>query len=424
MRFRPLVLVALFPLSVLSACGSSSDDGVADTSVTGDTGTTADTSDGAPSLDAVATDGSEAGSDARADATADATGDTTADGLADAPADTTADTTALPDAPDAGPDPLAALGTCLGTSAPLTISNQLPYMMLAVGSYTGQFLIDVASTFSSIDLKAFTSPGPATTGCDPTKLFVTCTVDGFAFFSPPGAVSLVTENFAGFGGSVRQAGIVGTDFTSLKTLSISYSHAKIWASAPSLTFCSDSTLAAAGFRALPTTGFYSNDFSKLKPMSAVDSAITTGHVPAVPTVPVRIAGADAVAQLDTGFDDALVKYSINVNKAFYDAIVTADASALVADPSHNLSLSTCTGSAEPVKAYKLASGRALELLDGASGVVRKYPTAEIFVKTASPHACGGIGTWTTPAAQMAASFFVDMGSMIFDPYTARVWITP
>ena len=70
----------------------------------------------------------------------------------------------------------------------------------------------------------------------------------------------------------------------------------------------------------------------------------------------------------------------------------------------DLSLSTCTGFAETVRSYTLAGGYALEFIDAASGVVRSYPDAKVFEKVASPAACGGIGTWSAPAAQVAASF--------------------
>ena len=68
------------------------------------------------------------------------------------------------------PDPLAALGACLGTSAPLTISRQMPFVSVPVGALRGEFVLDHGTTFSSIDLAAFPSPGPATSGCDPARL--------------------------------------------------------------------------------------------------------------------------------------------------------------------------------------------------------------------------------------------------------------
>jgi hypothetical protein len=36
--------------------------------------------------------------------------------------------------------------------------------------------------------------------------------------------------------------------------------------------------------------------------------------------------------------------------------------------------------------------------------------------------CGGIGTWTAPAAQLAASFFVELGVVVFDPFGSRVFV--
>ena len=398
--------------SCIVGCGSSSDAAPAAGSGEQDTG-----ADASPA-DALVDTGAEATTtDAPRDALAN---DADTRPAVDTGAGPDAATDAASDAGDAG-DPLAPLLGCLGTEQTLTVSSQMPYANVPVGAGSGEFLVDFATTFSSIDLAAFPAPGPTTHGCDPTKLYQTCTVDGFAFFSPPGPVQLVTESFAGFGGSVRQAGIVGTDFTSLKIMTVAYASHRLFGS-DKTGFCADTALVAAGFAALPTDGYFSDRYSALLPMTAVDSSAGSGHVPDVPTVPVRIGGASAIAQLDTGFDDALVHFSINVNGAFYSAIVAADPGALVRDSAHDLTLSTCTGASESVQAYKLASGRAFELVDGAGAAVRKTPDATVFVKTSSPKACGGIGTWTVPAAQVAASFFVDLGTMVFDPYSSRVWV--
>ena len=161
-------------------------------------------------------------------------------------------------------------------------------------------------------------------------------------------------------------------------------------------------------------------------MSSVDAAAPAGaRVPNVPTVPVRVGGARAVAQLDPGFDDTLIPSSLNVNEAFYRAIVASDPGALVRDAARDLSLTTCIpGVAEPVAAYALAPGRALEFVDEGGAVARRHPGATVFVKRTPPSArgCGGIGTWTAPAAQVAASFFVEMGAVAFDPFASRVWV--
>ncbi len=107
-------------------------------------------------------------------------------------------------------------------------------------------------------------------------------------------------------------------------------------------------------------------------MSDVLASAGSGPVPNVPTVPVRVAGVTAVAQLDTGFADVRVPHSENVNAAFFDAIRAKSPDSIVRDAALR---------------------------------------------------CGGIGTWTAPAAQVATSFYVDAGLLVFDPFAERVWIT-
>ena len=238
---------------------------------------------------------------------------------------------------------------------------------------------------------------------------------------------LVTADYRGVTASFRQAGIVGTDFTSLRVLALSYATARLFVS-DTTPRCTDAAWRSAGFVALSSEGFFSNDLSTLNPMSAVDpGASPAARVPNVPTVAVRLGGAVAVAQLDTGFDDALVPFSVNVNESFYRAIVASDPGALVRNASRDLALTTCVvGLSESVDAYAIGPGRALDFVDDRGAVARRYPGATLFVKRTPPGArsCGGIGTWTAPAAQIAGSFFVDFGAVVFDPFTARVWVQP
>ena len=48
----------------------------------------------------------------------------------------------------------------------------------------------------------------------------------------------------------------------------------------------------------------------------------------------------------------------------------------------------------------------------------------VFVKETleEAKACGGIETWTVPAAQMGASFLVDAQAVVIDPFASRVWL--
>ena len=346
------------------------------------------------------------------------TSDTTTNDTSTADASTT-DTSA----PDTATPPLPA---CLGDAKALVVSSSLPFTDVKIGTATGAFLVDFGTTRSTIDLAAFATP-PTATGCNPALLGQSCSFAGFDFFGGWGTVTLVTADHSGIVASVREAGILGTDFLSVNAFTLDYAGKRILR-AQKATFCPDSALTAAGLVALPSTGFYSSVLSTLKPLSDVVSGAAAGtHVPNVPTVPLRVAGATAVAQLDTGFDDALVPYSINVNAAFYDAIVAKSPTALVRAASKDLSLSTCvSGVSENVEAYTLASGVAAELLSTGDVAARRHPSAVLFVKRtpSSAKVCGGIGTWTAPAAQVAGSFFVDAGVMVFDPFGSRVWVRP
>jgi len=87
---------------------------------------------------------------------------------------------------------------------------------------------------------------------------------------------------------------------------------------------------AAGLLPSTTAGFYENDLSLLEPFTDVDSAgSSSSPVPNVPTVSVTVAGAKAIAQLDTGFDDDVTPFSVNINPAYLATINAADATALV-----------------------------------------------------------------------------------------------
>ncbi len=146
--------------------------------------------------------------------------------------------------------------------------------------------------------------------------------------------------------------------------------------------------------------------------------------PNVPTVPVRVGAATAIAQLDTGYDDALYHHSVNINRAFFDALKAAGV-ALTEVPEAALSLSTCVpGQQENVTAYKIGKGASFDFISTDGSVALSEESAILFVKDPPAEAkkCGGIGTWSIPAAQVAASFYVDAKRIVFDPYTSRVWM--
>jgi hypothetical protein len=310
------------------------------------------------------------------------------------------------------------LPACLGSSIPIVITTG-PHASLAVGAapspYVGSFLIDYATTGSIIDLSTFAAPGPTATQCNPQMLGQLCTFADLDFFGPWGQVTLRTSS----------ATILGTDFLAHGIYTLDYTNKRMLHVASKGAACADAALAAAGLAPLSTAGFFATDLSLLKAQHDIDTSAPLGvSVANVPVVPVKVAGTAAIAQLDTGFDDKVVPHSINVNVAMLDAINAASPGALLRDPAMDLSLSTCAGVSEPAEAYHFAAGSAFELIDTGGAVARSWTTATVFVKRtpAAAFTCGGIGTWSSPAAQIGTSFFTDMGALVFDPYASRVWV--
>ncbi len=77
---------------------------------------------------------------------------------------------------------------------------------------------------------------------------------------------------------------------------------------------------------------------------------------------------------------------------------------------------------EDVAAYKINGNAELIADDGKPA--RAEAGAVLFVKHTPTAAkvCGGIGTWTVPAAQVGASFYKSAGAVVFDAVHTRVWM--
>jgi hypothetical protein len=312
---------------------------------------------------------------------------------------------------------------CLGASARMTLSGGLPFADVLVDGKPGAFLVDFATTGSAIDLAAFDTP-PTATGCDPSKLGAACSFASFDLLGAWGRVTLFTSRLFAPDDTVREAGVLGTDLARMSALTLDYAGARIFRAGEGA-LCDDAKLLAGGFVPLSAKGFFARDASSLALFSSVAASSTgSATVPNVPTVPVRIGGVSALAQLDTGFSDKVLPFSINVNEAMLAAIQAKDPALLVRDASRDQSLTTCAGVAEAVDAYRLAPAASVELVTESGAAARAWSQAVLFVKHTPSAAirCGGIGTWSVPAAQMAASFFIDTKTMIFDPFTSRVWV--
>ena len=345
------------------------------------------------------------------------------------------------DIPFVKPPPPTIPG-CVGTALPLEVAGERAYVSIRIGAndagdaeagapgVSGNFVVDFGTTGSTIDYGAFSAdagPVPASYAGD-GGLGADHTFQGFDFFGDWGFVTLRRSDYSTIASLTRQAGILGTDFLALHPYTLDYTRGQIWRSDPK-TFCTDPQLLGAGFSPLPSEGFYTTDLSKLRPLSDVlnspDGGTAGFTVPNVPTVPITVAGVSALAQLDTGYDDRLIRHSINVNQALFTLLSQKGPEKLVRDELADVYLTTCIpGFSEKVLAYRLADGQEVDFIASGGSVARREPAVAIFVKeqTAETEKCGGIGTWTVPAAQVGSSFFVDAQAMVFDPASSRVWV--
>lgn len=301
---------------------------------------------------------------------------------------------------------LLAQSNCLGDEKELLIRSNMPYMKISVDGYEGYYLIDYGATVSTIDSSVFIN-GTPNSSTAPNKF------DNFDFYGSWGTVTLIPSdhsNIQGLG-DIKQAGIIGTDFLSLNAFLLDYENEKIYRNNGDI--CTSDWLINNGFKEVSSSGYFSNTHTKLNNSCTFN----------VPTVPIRIGKAIAVAQIDPGFDDNRYKHSLNINRAFYNSLI-ATGIELEEVSDANFSLSTCVeGVTESVTVYRVKSDEDFEIVGVDGNPVLVTSDYYLFLKNPPQNvkSCGGIGTWQIPAAQFGASFLNDSKQILFDPFNSRVW---
>jgi hypothetical protein len=328
-------------------------------------------------------------------------------------------------------EPLA----CLGETRSLIVSSGMPYTPVRVQGRTGFFVVDLGADGSAISPGTFLKDGAgnaavgagsgggesaAGAGGAAAPVALPGSSDRFAgvdFFGPWAPLRLSVQDHSGIRGPLPQAGLIGTDLLNAHVITLDYANGLL-RRAPAEGFCSDDELRRAGFLPLSSRDYYGTNIAALR----CPAAPRRGGCPNIPTVPLRIGSVGAVAQVDTGYADGLRPPSMNINRALLQRLEQAGMP-LIREPGADLTLSSCVrGEAERVLAYRLSAGSAVELVGSDGGAVRRLPGVTLFLKDspAAIQACGGIGTWSEPAAQLGASFVND-GTLVVDPFSQRLW---
>lgn len=344
-------------------------------------------------------------------------------------------------------EPLA----CLGETRSLSVSSGMPYTPVRVQGRTGFFVVDLGADGSAISPTTFLRDeavgaadqalGGAGSSSEPgagsdadfssaggargaaTPLPLPGSSDRFAgvdFFGPWAPLRLSVQDHSGIQGPLPQAGLIGTDLLHGHVITLDYANGLL-RRATAEGFCSDGALRRAGFLPLSSRDYYGTNGAALR----CPAAPRRGGCPNIPTIPLRIGSVAAVAQVDTGYADGLRPPSMNINRALLHRLERAGIP-LIREARADLSLSSCVrGASERVLAYRLPAGRSVELVGGDGAAVRRLAGVTLFLKDspAAIRACGGIGTWSEPAAQLGASFVND-GTLVVDPFSQRLWFRP
>ena len=301
---------------------------------------------------------------------------------------------------------------CLGDTRSLIVSSGMPYTPVRVQERTGFFVVDLGADGSSI------SPTTFLGGQGPKPMEGTSNrFAGFDFFGAWAPLTLSVQDQSGIRGPLPQAGLIGTDLIRTHVLTLDYANGLLHRSSRE-TFCGDDELKQAGFRPLSSREY----FGETQRVLRCPAAPQTGSCPNIPSIPVRIGEVEAIAQVDTGYDDGLHAPSLNLNRAWFEQLQAAGV-ALERMPAADLSLSSCVpNQTERVLAYRLPVGSRVELVGSDGQPVRSVAGVTLYLKDSPAviRRCGGIGTWQKPAGQLGASFVND-GTLVVDPFSQRLW---
>ena len=122
----------------------------------------------------------------------------------------------------------------------------------------------------------------------------------------------------------------------------------------------------------------------------------------MPVLPLDIGGIATVAQIDTGYDDRVLRPSIDINEALFQRLLAAG---LPLKRSRDIGVATCEGS-ETREVYTLPAG-VVAITTSTGVVVRELPDAKLVRKLVN--GCGGIADMREPAAQLGMSAVAMLG---------------
>jgi hypothetical protein len=287
---------------------------------------------------------------------------------------------------------------CPGGAIPLDVSvAATPFVRMQLAGRNGNFLIDTGASASSVDGGAFSFTPGSSVRLDGST-FPTISGGSFAVFdwshapAPPGGL----------------AGVIGTDFLSLRVAEFHYDAAEPYLGV-SEQRCSPRQFEDAGFTSISQKGFYSSDPTRLRPNTLN-----------IPVVFIRVGSVVAPAQIDSGFSETSnVRGVVQINEALFAALRSAGV-AMIPFTAVRFSITDCRGNAF-VPALWQVTGAPLQITTREGKGLLEYEELLLEVKP-TPTACGGIAASPEPMGQIGAEYLGRWGTFVLDPFNERVWL--
>jgi hypothetical protein len=287
---------------------------------------------------------------------------------------------------------------CPGSTIPLDVSvAATPHVRIELAGRSGDFLVDTGASASSVDGGTFSlMPGPNAQLAGST--FPTITGGNFAVFDWSRAPAP----------SGRLAGVIGTDFLSLRIAEFHYDSSEPYLGVAELR-CPPRRFEDAGFTPISQQGYYSADSTRLRPNTLN-----------IPVIFVRVGLVIAPAQIDTGFSETgSVRGVVQVNEALFAGLRNAGI-AMTPFTEVQFSIRDCRGNDVTPALWQL-KGVPLQIATREGNALFAYEDALLEVKP-TPTVCGGIATTSEPMGQIGAEYLRRWGAVVLDPFNEQVWL--
>jgi hypothetical protein len=286
---------------------------------------------------------------------------------------------------------------CAGHTILLDLSiAATPHVRIRLGAHEGNFLIDTGATASSVDARTF-GLGQGSKIRIEGSSFPTITGGDFAVFDWGHAV-------APRGGL---AGVIGTDFLSLRVLEFHYDAPQPYL-VVSDQHCSARRFEDAGFISISQDGYYTAEPKRLR-----------SNTPNIPVMFLRIASVVAPAQIDSGFGERDgVRGVVQINESLLRELRNAG---ITLNPANTVPLinTDCRGNSLVPVIWRARDPLQMTTREGET--VFEHEPALLQAKSGSI-GCGGIATSLEPMAQIGAAYLERWGTFVLDPFNERVWV--